>query len=177
MKIIKTKIPENSLAEKSFKHFDYYDAYSCVFATEEEISVNDVVQAFFNSSSKVGAMLMRLRNFIVKPFGLKTSNIKNEQVQHNDFSVQPGKVIGLFKIFVVTSNEVLAGEDDRHLNFRISFYLEEKSIYLYKFTLSTTVLMNNLWGKIYFFPVKFFHKWIVRSMMKKMISQLGTSEK
>ena len=84
--------------------------------------------------------------------------------------------LGLFRVFHRTDNEVILGEDDKHLNFRISLYKEdtpdsEGSKHL---TLSTTVVFNNWFGKLYFLPVKPFHKLIVPKMLKGIIRQIET---
>lgn len=178
MKICRTSITPNSLAEKSFNRTDYADAYTCGFTSNRQFAVEDLVLAFFKSSTNFGAVLMKLRNSLMKPFGIKVTTEKNGREQRENFTVTPGKAIGLFKVFAVNNNEVLMGEDDKHVNFRISFLLleEDKSAYTYTFTLSTVVLINNRFGRLYFFPVKFFHKLIVAAMMRNMIKNIKSKE-
>lgn len=66
------------------------------------------------------------------------------------------------------------GEDDKHLNFRVSFLLHQHTAqpHHYTFTLSTTVHINNGWGRLYFLPVKPFHTIIARKMIKGIVKQL-----
>lgn len=93
-----------------------------------------------------------------------------DSLQDSDF--EAGKSLGLFKIFGKQDSELLSGEDDRHLNFRVSFYLERlnrSEPFQYNFILSTTVLFNGPMGRIYFFPVKPFHRFIVPAMMKRVL--------
>lgn len=173
MKINKTSLPEKSLVVTSLKKFDYEDAFLCKFQSAREITVDDLVFAFFHSAPKWVEVLFNLRNKIVRLIGLKVPDLSNKEEQIKNFKVEQGAVIGLFKVFDRTQNEVLMGEDDRHLNFRISFLLEKKPENTYSFILSTTVLIHNFLGKIYFFPVKPFHKLVVHAMMKKIIQRVS----
>jgi hypothetical protein len=78
----------------------------------------------------------------------------------------------LFKVFDVTPQEVLLGEDDKHLNFRVSFLIEKLGEEEFQLTLITVVNFNNFFGKLYFFPVKPFHKIIVPTMLKGIVRVL-----
>ena len=56
------------------------------------------------------------------------------------------------------------GEDDKHLNFRTSIMIDKSKSTI---SLITLVHFNNVWGKLYFLPVKPFHRLIIRSLLKK----------
>ena len=94
--------------------------------------------------------------------------------QLDSFKFEQGERVGLFKVFNRTTNEIILGEDDNHLNFRVSLLLEEsendkstKTI-----TVTTLVIYNNWFGRLYFFPVKPFHKLIVQSGLKISLQEL-----
>lgn len=177
MNIVKTKIPENSLAQQSFKRIDYMDAYTCHFQTTKEVLVDDLVYAFFDSAPQWIEKLFSFRNKVVSLFGLKTSTVDDKDALRKNFKVEKGYSLGLFKIVEKTFNEVLMGEDDKHLNFRISFFLVKNDHdHSYSFTLSTTVMMNNWLGKIYFLPVKPFHSLIVPGMMKSIVKHVTNNK-
>ena len=91
-----------------------------------------------------------------------TSNVKKEN-----------NLVSL-KFFSRTENEVVPGEDDKHLNFRISLFLEQniEEAEKKKLIISTTIEFNNWFGKIYFLPVRPFHKLIVPTMLKAIIKEL-----
>ena len=68
------------------------------------------------------------RNKIVKKIGLKTSeNGKNKEELIANLKGIPNEQIGLFKIFESSSNEIVIGEDDKHLNFRVSLFLDSST--------------------------------------------------
>lgn len=133
----------------------------------------DVGRAFFSSGPKWIEGLFILRNKIVGAFGLKTSGSPaDRQEQLANFKCEEGEQLGLFKVRNRTKNEVVLGEDDKHLNFRVSLFVENLSGNRKSLTVTTTVLFNNWLGRLYFIPVRPFHKLIVPTMLKAMVRQL-----
>ncbi|HJV20387.1 MAG TPA: DUF2867 domain-containing protein, partial [Sediminibacterium sp.] len=66
------------------------------------------------------------------------------------------------------------GEDDKHLNFRVSLLINRQSDYCEnkKIIISTTVKFNNWFGRLYFLLVRPFHKLIVPIMLKGIIKNI-----
>ncbi len=174
MTITKTKLPENSILNTDLRSYHYVDSFQGVFIdNENQVDIAANAKAFFSSGSKWSGKLFALRNKVVSMFGLKTGgNLNDKQKQLNHFKYEPGEQISLFKVFYKTSNEVILGEDDKHLDFRVSLFLEtlpqdEKSL-----TISTIVKFNNWFGRIYFVPVRPFHKIIVPHMLKVILRKI-----
>ncbi|MEP7107361.1 MAG: DUF2867 domain-containing protein [Ferruginibacter sp.] len=170
MLITTKEVTKKFLSSKDIAWVDYMDAYTCTFQSQRPLAVEDMVLAFSKSSTMLGRVMMCLRNLLVKPFDLKSviGDVKKAT------SLQRGEKIGLFKIINVAENEIVAGEEDKHLDYWVSFYLNcaEGEEDTYQFTLSTSVLLHNFLGRLYFLPVKFFHKIIVPVMIRKMILKL-----
>ena len=174
MKVIKAVLPPKSILQNA--NFEYVDSFQGeYFDIKNEVSSKHIGKAFFTSAPKWTAQLFELRNKIVSVFGLKTpgKNIDRKELLDN-FNCETGEKIGLFTVYNINENEVILGEDDKHLDFRISIYKETKPYdegkkYL---TLSTTVQFNNWFGKLYFLTVKPFHKLIVPRMLKGIINQI-----
>ena len=150
-RIIKSAIiPANSTIANGFGSIDYQDIYT--IKQHANKSAEEISKGIFTMPGWVD-LLFRLRNGIISIFGLKT----------------PERRVGSDSIFTVIENrdeEIVMGEDDKHLNFRTSI-LKDKS----KGTLSliTVVHYNNVWGRIYFFPVKPFHRLIVKAGLKRYL--------
>jgi hypothetical protein len=176
MKIVKTTLPINSILNTSHKEYDYVDSFQGVLNdVENKITSVDIGRAFFSSEPKWVGKLFNLRNKIVSVFGLKTSgNAVDRQQQLDNFKCEQGEQLGLFKVFNKTDKEVIIGEDDKHLNFRISLFLDKSKADKSKkeFTISTTVEFNNWFGRLYFLPVRPFHKFIVPTMLKGIIKDV-----
>ncbi|MDD2793674.1 MAG: DUF2867 domain-containing protein [Sediminibacterium sp.] len=108
-------------------------------------------------------------------FGLKTSGkITDRQKMLDNFKCEKGEQLGLFKIFDKTADEIILGEDDKHLNFRVSLFIDKQAEKRTDINLiiSTTVKFNNWFGRIYFLPVRPFHKLIVPTMLKGIIKNI-----
>ncbi|HMS66889.1 MAG TPA: DUF2867 domain-containing protein [Saprospiraceae bacterium] len=176
MKIQTSNLPITSLLQTTFKNWDYVDSFQGEFSdVENKIHVIDAAKAFFSSGPKWVGKLFDLRNKIVSVFGLKTAgDQKDRKSQLENFKWQIGEQLGLFKVYDANDHEIVMGEDDKHLNFRVSMFLNEKPSDPTKkqLTISTVVQFNNWFGKLYFLPVRPFHKIIVPVMLRGIIKQL-----
>jgi len=172
MKVIRCSLPTNSLFNKGSKP-DYLDCFQLITSDKDNfITPSSLGKSFFTSAPKWIQNLFEFREKLAKIVGLKTGKKKAERQKALDaFHCEPGQQLGLFKVLSKTDNEVILGEDDKHLNFRISITVERLNGDNKKVTLSTWVHFNNFFGKLYFIPVKPFHKLIVPSMMKAMVKE------
>ncbi|MBI1837393.1 MAG: DUF2867 domain-containing protein [Flavobacteriia bacterium] len=175
-KITHSKLPEQSILNLDSSNFHFIDSFQGIIDDpQNEITSLMVGKAFFTSSPKWVEKLFAFRNKIVSLFGLKTSGkAVNRKELLDNFKCETGEQLGLFKVFGKNEQEVVLGEDDKHLNFRISLFLSpDKNDWNKKtLTISTTVVFNNRFGRLYFLPVKPFHKRIVPLMLKGIIKQL-----
>jgi hypothetical protein len=103
--------------------------------------------------------LIRLRNILVSPFGLKTSG---------EGSPAPGGLIGLFPVISETSERLVAGFNDYHLDFRI--VVDVNHVAEGRQVISTTLVRtHNFLGRAYLTLIMPFHKLVVRSMMRQIV--------
>jgi hypothetical protein len=100
-------------------------------------------------------VLLRLRNILVTPFGLKTSG---------EGAPAPHGLIGLFPVVDETPERLVAGFDDYHLDFRIVVNVAGDAAGR-QVTSTTLVRTHNLLGRTYLTLIMPFHKLVVRSMM------------
>ncbi|MEJ7644651.1 MAG: DUF2867 domain-containing protein [Chryseolinea sp.] len=158
------------------KKYDYVDSFQGILRDpKNEFTSIDIGKAFFSSGPRWLGKLFSFRNKLVSLFGLKTSgDIRDREKQLERFKFEPGERLGLFKVFARTENEVILGEDDKHLNFRVSLFLEKQQSQpnMKRLIISTTVEFNNWFGRLYFLPVQPFHKLIVPTMLKGIIREL-----
>ena len=179
MKIDKTNLPFNSVLANSNNKIDFSDSFRGLLNdTENRFTPKRVAKAFFTSGPRWVEQLFAIRNHIVALFGLKTSGPStNRKKQIENFTCQPNEQLGLFKVFHASQNEVILGEDDKHLNFRVSLFLTQDPTLPHKkvLTISTTVQFNHWLGRCYFLPVRPFHKLIVPTILKGIIKELEQS--
>lgn len=143
-----TAIPKNSAIASGFGEVHYHDTYQIQKKTEEGAEeISRMVMQLPNWA----LVLLKLRNSIVKIFGLKTDSASSET---------------FFTLIEKNDSEVVMGELDKHLDFRLSIMKDTSANTV---SLTTIVHFNNTWGRIYFFPVKPFHKIIVKALLKKYL--------
>lgn len=174
--ITKVALPKNSILNTGSVHYDYTDSFQGEFKDPfQNIGTTEIGKSFFKSGPKWIATLFALRNRLVRLFGLKTgANVDDSEKMLSDAAFEEGEQIGLFKVFRKTANEIIVGEDDKHLNFRVSLFIEAQDKTSKKLTVSTTVKFHNWLGRLYFLPVKPFHKIIVPTMLRGMIKNIET---
>ena len=102
--------------------------------------------------------LVRLRNILVTPFGLKKSG---------EGAPAPGGLIGLFPVLSETPERLIAGFNDFHLDFRIVVDVA-KDAASRQVTVTTLVKTNNLLGRTYLTLITPFHKIVARGMMGRI---------
>lgn len=174
MKIKKTEFPEKSVLSQGEKDFDYSDSFEGELTHgSRNIDISEIGKIFFTSGPKWGKKMFGFRNKAVRLLGLKTG-YETESQQKRDFKCEVGERMGIFKVFDKTNNEIVIGEDDKHLDFRVSLLFDENKEHLDEksLTISTTVKFHNWLVVLYFLPVHPFHKLIVPAMLKNMIEQL-----
>jgi hypothetical protein len=176
MKIKKMNFPEASVLYPGHEQYDYIDSFGGFFNDKNnEIGIDEVTAAFLKPLPRWADSLMALRNRIVWLVGLKRSKKSYGEITREHFT-KDGK-IGFFNVYEKRDNEIILGEDDKHLNFRISIFLSRNESNPVKKTVvvTTVVTFNNWMGPVYFFFVKPFHKRIVPAMLKKDFSQFNNS--
>ena len=159
--ISKVNLPATSRLHEYLEKIDFEDAYA-FRGQSQGMSMEDVYIKIFNTTPLWVEYAMRLRNVLVAPFGLKTEIDKNRLP-----SVKEGEKSGIFRIYRILENEIIAGEDDQHLNFRVSVHRKtaESSV----ITVSTIVQYNNAFGRFYMTLLSPFHKMVVKSILSSSV--------
>lgn len=133
----------------SIHYLDMYTVRKQTYKSAEEISKEILVMPPWVE------LLFKVRNRIVGFFGLKTER-------------NTSKPDTFFTVIENREDEIVMGEDDKHLNFRLSILKDEFGNTV---SLITVVHYNNGWGKVYFFPVKPFHQIIMNSLLKRYLKK------
>ena len=101
--------------------------------------------------------LTGVRDMIVARFGLKTA--KHLATLANDAKAER---VGIFKIYSKNATEIIVGEDDRHLDFRVSVMCSGGQL-----TLSTVVHCHNRLGRAYLLAIAPFHRLVVKASLDR----------
>ncbi len=149
-------LPASSALHRKIEPGDFFDCYFNP-TVPESVSVSDATLRALAQMPGWVDFLMRVRNALVAPLGLKTgADAHGTRLEKGD--LQTGERLGVFEVQSVTSSEIVLGEQDRHLDFLVSVLRHEGG-----YALSTWVRTHNLAGRAYLGAVLPFHKLIVRS--------------
>ncbi|MDQ0740508.1 DUF2867 domain-containing protein [Pseudomonas sp. W4I3] len=101
--------------------------------------------------------LMNVRDTLVACFGLKTAKYLASLTNR----------IGIFKVYSANPTEIVLGEDDKHLDFRISLLCSDEAEPQggRQLIFSTVVHCHNRLGRAYLFVIAPFHRLVVRASL------------
>lgn len=128
---------------------DFHDAF--VLDLGETVDAPTAAARAFAGMPGWAAGLLKLRNLIVAPLGLKTT-------------ADAGPAFGMFPVVQSGPERVVLGFDDWHLNFRVVIDVVAGR----RVTLTTLVKRNNWLGRIYLAVVMPFHKLIAPATLSRV---------
>lgn len=108
------QLPLTSLLRKRIEPGDFVDSYAVPLA-EPELTPVQLAERLTMMPGWVNGLLW-LRNGLVSPFGLKTD--AHLPPANPDPGI--GDYVSFFRLEELSPNEAILGEDDRHLDFRVS---------------------------------------------------------
>jgi hypothetical protein len=103
-------------------------------------------------------MLLKLRNLVVAPLGLKTSGAS---------ATSPRDMIGIFPVISQTPDRLVAGFNDSHLDFRVVVDVTTHGAGQ-QVTATTLVKTHNWLGRAYLAIILPFHRLVVRTMLRQV---------
>lgn len=139
------------------------DAYALMLPADAAVNPEQLARFIFAQQPGWVNGLMAVRDAAVSLFGLKTARQLTaagaaRQAEH----------VGIFKIYGSTAQEVVLGEDDRHLDFRLSLLCTPSGqVGEHRLVLSTVVHCHNLLGRAYILLIAPFHRLIVQNSLRR----------
>ena len=155
MKIIRsTDLDTDSTLRNRFAEGDFLDCYS-VASNLPARQAAEIITAFPGWVR----FLVALRGLMVAPFGLRARGPSARDK------------IGEFPVEIETPDEVIAGFNDRHLDFRISVRSRDGEV-----SLATWVRRHNLGGRLYLALILPFHVAIVRNALARVAAHRSAGQ-
>ncbi|MEV7729486.1 DUF2867 domain-containing protein [Streptomyces sp. NPDC087917] len=153
-------VPVVEAAGASLGSYDHVDAVAVDLP--DGTDAKTFARLLFDGRPRWTGRLVAVRDKLVAPFGLRVQ----ERQQVRDTRIEPGVRKGPFKVLEVGDDEVLCGDDDKHLDFRASFAVRPKSDGAGLEGVCTTVVrFNRPLGRVYFRLIEPFHHLIVTSLV------------
>ncbi|WP_371614868.1 DUF2867 domain-containing protein [Streptomyces sp. NBC_00454] len=157
--------PVVGAAVASLGSYDHVDAVAVDVAPGT--SATDFVRLVSTGSPAWVGRLLALRDRLVAPFGLQVQ----ERGKPAETRIEPGVKRGPFRVLSVTQDEVLCGDDDKHLAFRASFAVRPKADGSGSEGVCTTVVrFERTAGRFYFRAIEPFHHLVIVSLLRPRTS-------
>ncbi|WP_299624827.1 DUF2867 domain-containing protein [uncultured Tateyamaria sp.] len=146
MPVTLTSLPEQSALHTYVGEGDFLDCYS-VPSNMPARPAAAIITAFPGWARA----LLQVRRLITAPFGLSQDGPEAEDK------------LGPFPVELDTGDEVIAGFDDKHLNFRVSVCSQGGRV-----SLATWVHPHNTGGRLYLATIMPFHILVVRNALARV---------
>lgn len=136
---------------------DFADAYE-IAATAPRQSIVETYGAVFGHLPIIAKALIHLRTPLVAPFGVRGVRLGDlSRPIDTAAAYSAGDLIGRWRIDRIGPDEIIAGLDDRHLDFRVHLQRERRDGGL-RVVLSTAVAIHNAFGRFYLASILPFHR-------------------
>ena len=168
MQIVECEFPVTSVLDRRVVEMaSFRDSYRAPFH-HPNATVVDIFFAIFGHRPSWMNWALLIRNRIAVACGLDApSTTELLDIQPKPFYCV-GDKIGPWPIFALMPNELVAGRNNKHLDFRLSIF-KEKNCEACSTVISTVCTVHNRAGKIYLFFIVPFHKWGVKQLIRRSI--------
>lgn len=162
-------LPPESAIAKAYASMHLADAYSIELPAGASTNPELLARFIFAHQAPWIGILISVRDALVAGFGLKTGR----QLASLGAESGAGR-LGIFRIYSTSPTEVVLGEDDKHLDFRLSVLCSGQSSPGAKrhLILSTAVHCHNRLGRLYILLIAPFHRLVVQSSLRSA-AQVG----
>ena len=144
--VTKIELPPGSLLEAYRRPGDFLDCYAVASTLAPRPAAEEIVQF-----PEWAQALVALRNIVTAPFGLYADG------------PDAADKLGVFPVEQETETEIIAGFDDRHLDFRVSVMAHAGRV-----SLATWVRPHNFGGRLYLTLIMPFHIAISRDAVRRV---------
>ena len=163
-RVTPVSLPLESGVTRAYASTNLADAYSIELPPGASTNPELLARFIFSHQAPWVSSLMAVRDTVVVRFGLKTA----KQLTSLGAQSKTGR-LGIFKIYGTSPTEVVFGEDDKHLDFRLSVLCSSQPSPGGKrhLTLSTVVHCHNRLGRLHILVIAPFHRLVVQSSLRR----------
>jgi hypothetical protein len=144
-------------AEALLAGAQFTDAF-CIEVSDHDLDARRAAERMMARQPRWAEALLSLRNLLVAPLGLKTSGAG---------LAAPRDMIGIFPVVSETPERLIAGFNDRHLDFRVVVGVTPPGD-VRQVTATTLVKTHNWLGRTYLAIIMPFHRLIVPALLRQV---------
>lgn len=155
--ITSVPVPSRSGISHLYTSMNLADAFAIRLPAGTSSNPDLLAQFILSHQPSWIGWLTQVRDIIVVCFGLKTAKHLASLANR----------IGPFKVYSTNQTEIVLGEDDKHLDFRISVLCsgEAEPEGCHQLVFSTVVQCHNRLGRAYIFIIAPFHRLVVKASL------------
>jgi hypothetical protein len=169
MPVIECEVPPSSALSRDLVRSAYFHDSWRIPLARAGLSIVDIFFALFGHTPFWMMALLITRNAIARRFGLEAPTAAEILHPTMRASYHVDDKIGPWPIYFIGEDEIVAGRNNRHLDFRLSVLRvmddEGESV-----VVSTICSVHNFSGKIYLFFIVPFHRTGVKSLMSNAVT-------
>jgi hypothetical protein len=158
--VTEVRPPAQSRLVDWYRGADLLDAFSIPLPGAAAMDIRSVGQVVLGDPAPWFSFLLAIRDGVVARLGIQTSS---EIRSANDGRER----IDFFPIVSTHDDELILGEDDRHLDVRISLLVQRGEGRSDEVIATTAVRCHNLLGHAYLLAIGPFHRLAVRSYLRR----------
>jgi hypothetical protein len=169
MSVIECDIPAGSALDRAMVGAsDFRDSYRVPLAHPER-GMAEIFFAVFGHTPLWMKATLILRNALARLGGLEVPQVAEIMRPEIRNAYRAGDKIGPWPVFFVGDDEIIAGRDNKHMDFRLSV-LKVRDADAADVVVSTVCSVHNLFGKIYLFVIVPFHRAGVQGLLARALA-------
>jgi hypothetical protein len=169
MQIEECEVPSLSVLDRRLVEAAFFKDSYRTSLTHAQASVVEIFFGVFGHHPPWMKRILTARNRVASLCGLNTATSSEIVKPEMKNSYKVGDKIGPWPIFSLNQSELVAGRDNKHLDFRLSV-LKEPTGEAMNAVVSTVCTTHNAFGRIYLFFIIPFHRWGVRRLIERAIA-------
>jgi hypothetical protein len=168
MSVIECEVPASSALDRAMVGAsDFRDSYRVALAHPER-GMAEIFFAVFGHTPLWMKATLILRNAFARLAGLEVPAVAEIMTPEVRNTYRVGDKIGPWPVFFVGDNEIIAGRDNKHMDFRLSV-LKASDGQAPHVVVSTVCSVHNLFGRIYLFFIVPFHRAGVQGLLARAV--------
>jgi hypothetical protein len=169
MHVTECDIPPGSVLSRDLINNAYFHDSWRVPLRRTELGTVDIFFALFGHTPLWMKLLLVVRNAAAGLAGLEAPTVAEIMQPSIRETYRVGEKIGPWPIFFISENEIVAGRNNKHLDFRLSV-LKAVNGETMSVVVSTICTVHNAFGKIYLLFIVPFHRGGVKSLMSNAVA-------
>lgn len=156
-------LPQESRLRSSLSRIDYLDSFA-VPTSKPAVDIVELYAAALDHLPRAFKYLLVIRSALVRPFGIAGVSFADlTQSIDTKRAYAVGDKLGRWTLYHKGTGELIAGADDKHLDFRVSLIRDGGE----RVVLSTAVMTHNLFGRAYLTTILPFHRFGVAKLLTR----------